>query len=336
MLFPQRSIKVLYITLDAICIAHLYRQLYPQSFRIPGARPGTTKAKLIHDVAMEHDEEIFAKLFRMPKIQSKRKTHHFRYSLQTDGYSVALSFGRWVQSAPKPKTDKSRTKKRKTKQSSSATTKSVTELQPGYAYSYQNKTLNSLDQLKGITFRAVDPGVLNTYISVDLLTDDPDVRSSKKTLKSSTWQVRTKAKKHGDKVDKWRNAKLGEVQKRLNTTPYRTSASAKRYGKYVDNVFQHWDALWAFATQPKVRKERFRAYINKQRALDRVVNELCKPRPGDSKVLLVFGNAASTNLFGKTKNNVKGPARKIFNTVVRQKKAVCIWADEFRTSKLRH
>ena len=152
-LFPERSIKVSYITLDAICIAHLYRQLYPESFRVPGKRPGTTKAKLIGDVAMEHDEEIFAKLFDLETIRGMRKTHHFRFSLQTDGVGVTPSFGRWTESVHKPMTDWSRTKKRKTKQASLATTKNVTELQPGYAYSYRNKALNSLDHLKGMTIR---------------------------------------------------------------------------------------------------------------------------------------------------------------------------------------
>ena len=48
----------------------------------------------------------------------------------------------------------------------------------------------------------------------------------------------------------------------------------------------------------------------------------------------LYGNGASTNIFGNTKKNVKGPARRLFDTAVRRKKAVCVWADEFRTSKL--
>ena len=64
------------------------------------------------------------------------------------------------------------------------------------------------------------------------------------------------------------------------------------------------------------------------------MDSLCEPRDGDSSTLLLYGNGASTNIFGKTKKNVKGPARRLFDTAVRRKKAVCIWADEFRTSKL--
>jgi len=83
-----------------------------------------------------------------------------------------------------------------------------------------------------------------------------------------------------------------------------------------------------------VRKLRFRDAIAAQQLLDQEVDRLCEPRDGDSSTLLLYGNGASTNLFGKTKKNVKGPARRLFDTAVRRKKAVCVWADEFRTSKL--
>ncbi len=61
---------------------------------------------------------------------------------------------------------------------------------------------------------------------------------------------------------------------------------------------------------------------------------LCKPREGTDQTLLLYGNGASSNIFRKVKNTAKGPAKKLFDQAVRRKKAVCIWADEFRTSKL--
>ncbi|MCP4083397.1 MAG: hypothetical protein GY743_24525, partial [Planctomycetaceae bacterium] len=84
-LFPESKIQVSYVTLDATCIAYLYRRLYPDSFRVPGKRPETTRAKTISDVTADHTPEIFAKLFRLPKIRRLRRSHQFRYSLQTDG-----------------------------------------------------------------------------------------------------------------------------------------------------------------------------------------------------------------------------------------------------------
>jgi hypothetical protein len=47
-----------------------------------------------------------------------------------------------------------------------------------------------LQDLRGITVRAVDPGVSRTYTSVDMLTGDRDVRDSVKYLRSQSWHQR--------------------------------------------------------------------------------------------------------------------------------------------------
>ncbi len=43
-LFSESQIQVSYVTLDAICIAILYRRLHPKSFTVLGKRPGTCYA----------------------------------------------------------------------------------------------------------------------------------------------------------------------------------------------------------------------------------------------------------------------------------------------------
>ncbi len=108
-----------------------------------------------------------------------------------------------------------------------------------------------------------------------------------------------------------------------------------RHGRCVDAVLEDWDALWGFCARCKVRKLRFRAFVDTQRALYREVDRLYTSPPGDNEMLLLYGNAASsTNIFGRTKSNVKSPAKTLFDAAVRRKKAVCMWADEFRTYKL--
>ncbi len=101
-LFPEASAKVSYVMLDATCITHLYRQLSPEAYRVPGKWPGTTRARPINNMTAEHGPEIFSELFDLPQIRRLRHSHHFRYALQTDGVGVALSFGRWVHSTPCP------------------------------------------------------------------------------------------------------------------------------------------------------------------------------------------------------------------------------------------
>ncbi len=188
-LFPETSAKVSYVMLDATCIAHLYRRLHPEAYRVPGKRPGTTRAKSINDVTAEHGPKIFSELFDLPQVRRLRRSHHFRYALQTDGVGVALSFGRWAHSIPRPGAKPSRetTKRCKTAGPNGAATKRVADLRPGFAYGAQNKTLVSLAELKGVTVRCVDPGVRRIYTSVDLLTGDEDVRTLVKMMWSREW-----------------------------------------------------------------------------------------------------------------------------------------------------
>ena len=84
-------------------------------------------------------------------------------------------------------------------------------------------------------------------------------------------------------MKRWHDEELGQIQQELNTTPYCKSSSSTLYGQYVDNVFKHWDALWAFYSQPKICENRFRAFTIYQKHLDRKVNKLCKPREGDKQ-----------------------------------------------------
>jgi hypothetical protein len=336
-LFPETKVRISYLSLDARCVAYIFRSMHSHSFLVPG----TSRKKGIADVAMEHGKEIFAEVFKMDKVTGLRRNHHFRYSLQTDGVGVALSFGRWVRSVPSQSADilaegspPAKRRKKSKGRKKLATAKAVGELRPGLAYSAQNKTLRELSDLRGMTVRAVDPGVRRTYTSVDLLTGESDVRASVKMMRSRSWHRRSGARAHTARMKTWHDDELGEVQRELNTTPFRTSARADLYGQYVDATLRHWDALWDFAVKRKVRKLRFRAEAKAQKELDREVDRLCAPREGDTKTLLVYGDAASTGIFGRTKKNVKGPARKLFDVAVRRKKAVCVWADEFRTSQL--
>ncbi len=128
---------------------------------------------------------------------------------------------------------------------------------------------------------------------------------------------------------------LADVQRTLNRVPFRRTADPARFGRYVNALTEPmtWGALQRNMKLRVLREDRFQANKHRQWALNRKVDVLCKPREGTDQTLLLYGNGASTNLFGKAKKNVKGPARQVFDQAVRRKKAVCIWADEFSTSK---
>ena len=337
-LFPEAKMDVSYITLDSACIAYIFKSLFPdhdycheKQVTLNGNDTVTRRNKLSNaNMAYEHGREIFAQLFDMKYINRLRgKEHQFRYTIVTDGYGVSLTFAKFVEY----KDSKSKVGKAKAARKAAVKGK-VRELKPGYAYGEKNKTLGSLDDLDGITVRAVDPGVHRSYTSVDLTTGDEDVRKSAMALKSTSFRNRTGARKYGEKQKRWHEQALGKVQAEINKVPYRNSSYAARYAQYTSAIFRHWDQMWSFYSQMRRRKLRFTSKVSQQRELDREVNKLCQPRPGDSKTILLYGNAASTNSFGKIKSNVKGPAKKLFDQAVRRKAAVTVWVDEFRTSKL--
>ncbi|MCP4771836.1 MAG: hypothetical protein GY879_10560, partial [Planctomycetes bacterium] len=127
-LFPEASAsRTSYVTLDATCVAYLYRILHPHSFREKGKRPEKTRVMKINDVVALHAEEIFDYLFDLKRIRCLRRTHHFRFSFQTDGVGVVLGFGHWHRYVPS--------------QSKKETEAPVTSLANSIAYHYRHKTL---------------------------------------------------------------------------------------------------------------------------------------------------------------------------------------------------
>jgi len=317
-LLPEANLDVGYATLDAWCIACFYKSLNPSTCK------GKTKSDLVHDMR----NEVFGALFDMRRLDGMRgDAYHFRYSLQTDGYGAAVSFGRWVHYSKKDEATRNKKKQR-------AEEVDVADLVPGFSYTTNGKRLNAVDELKGTTLRAVDPGVHRAYTSVDLLTGNGDVRKTKMSLRSAAWRRKTKATKFGEKQRRWHEEALGDVQRSLNAVAHRNTSYPDRYAAYVAGVYEHWNEQWRFYELLKRRKLRFRTKTIAQRELDRETNRLTKPRAGDTKTILAFGDAASRNLFGRVKRCVKGPAKKLHDHVVRTKKAVVIWADEHRTSKL--
>ncbi|MCP4770353.1 MAG: hypothetical protein GY879_02965, partial [Planctomycetes bacterium] len=262
-----------------------------------------------------HAEEIFDYLFDLKGIRRLRRTHHFRFSFQTDGVGVALGFGRCHRYVPS--------------QSKKETEAPVTSLAKGIAYHYPHKTLGvqGFKALDGWTVRAVDPGVRRVYTSIDLLTEDTDVRHAAKLLRSRAWYQRSGSKQYSAQMKKRHERALADVQHKLNCVPFRRTADPAKFGRYVDALTEPmtWDALQRYAKYRVLRKDRFQAKKHLQRALDHKVGVLCKPREGTDQTLLLYGNGASSNIFRKVKNTAKGPAKKLFDQAVRRKKAVCIW-----------
>ncbi len=174
----------------------------------------------INDVVALHAEEIeiFDYLFDLKRIRRLRRTHHFSFSFQTDGVGVALGFRRWHRYVL------SRSKKE--------TETTVTSLAKGIAYHHPHKTLGvqGFKALDGWTERAVDPGMRRVYTSIDLLTEDTDVRHTAKSLRPRAWYQRSGSRQYSTQTKKRHERALADVQHKLNRVPFRRTADPAKFG----------------------------------------------------------------------------------------------------------
>ena len=250
-------------------------------------------------------------LFSMERIDKMRgEQHTFRYSMKTDGYGAALYF-----SPTQPSTFITSESPEKRQREE----KNLLELEPGIPWDsvHMDITLDSKN-LEKTTIRAIDPGVTNTYCSVDLLVPEVDVRTTSLKLKTSDWRKRIKTKKFTEKQSKWYAYNLAHVQQELTDKPYGKSSYLERYIQHVDVIYTHWKQIWKHYNMLKIRKLRFRMKKVQQRELDREINKICKPREGDNKTILLMGNAAKHGI--SVRRRIQGPCKKIFDQCVRKKK----------------
>ena len=157
-LLPEASLDCKYIHLDGRGFYELLKEFWNRGRRgrrrIAFMNPfkPTTQMKP-NDAVYMWIKVIFGTLFHATKIANMRRNHDIRYSMMTDGVGASVNFCKWklykVQENYVPPSRK------KQKVSVAA---HVTDLVPGYDYGYKNKSLDSLDQLKPYTVRAVDPG----------------------------------------------------------------------------------------------------------------------------------------------------------------------------------
>ena len=70
------------------------------------------------------------------------------------------------------------------------------------------------------------------------------------------------------------------------------------------------------------------------RELDKEVDRFSRPRKGDTRTLIICGDAVRRNLFGKTKKNPKGAPMSIIKRILQRKSATFCYGSEHRTSRL--
>ena len=138
----------------------------------------------------------------------------------------------------------------------------------------------------------VDPGRINTISTAEVLPDG--------TVETLTVTKKQYYQECGINVLKRKSAtwkkEIEPFEEIFAQTSPKTS-SYETYEKHTDDYDNVREELWEAKTQRKIRRERFRSYVLKQKFLDRLANKLIGPDKNNPPIL-AYGDA-KFNAIGK-------------------------------------
>ena len=213
------------------------------------------------------------------------------------------------------------------------------ELLPGKPYTSFKKKLANYENLFTkacrITFRCVDPGVRSIATWVDFFTG-LDVRTTMGEITAAWYEDTVRSKQRA----KWSTA---HVRKVLGEDLYDQIVKAGKdrgeskidHVEYSSLILESLPALKTLRCSRALRRKKLWGHMLRQKALDIMADKICTPRDGDDFVFLICGNAAKSKTFGRgIKGHAKSPAKAVFEHILATRRAVFVWASEFRTSAL--
>ena len=269
---------------------------------------------------------ICTDIFDMDKVQALCRSGTFRGTFSFDGEVVCLHF--------------EKTSIRRRASSSSAPTPMLMRQLVPRGTPYYLKSLMLEGSIKslvdaGWTVRCVDPGVHRTYVSVDLGTG-LDVRWTAMHLRTKAYRNRLKTArvgemskrlfaKHKDRLNSVRKLRNSQRKNKLLEMDD-TKAELEKFLEAED------DARFVYGDRDWVRLN-FARHMNASRQLAIEAAKLAAPRPGSNKTLILWGDASRGGFKGR---GLKGPCCALVKALCQQRRAVVVYAPEFRTSKLAH
>ena len=213
------------------------------------------------------------------------------------------------------------------------------ELLPGKPYTCFKKTLTNYENLFTkscrITFRCLDPGVRSVATWVDFFTE-LDVRTTMGEITAAWYEDTVRSKQRA----KWTTAHARKV---LGVDLYDQIVKAGKdrgenvmdHVEYSTIIHEALPALMNLRCSRALRRKKLWGHMLRQKAMDIMADRICTPRDGDSFVFLICGNAAKSKKFGRgIRGHAKAPANALFQHIMATRRAVFVWASEFRTSAL--
>ena len=186
------------------------------------------------------------------------------------------------------------------------------------------------------TLRAIDMGVVTFLAWVDFFVNenenDASILKSGGTVSRAEVLAKTGYYRHRDQHEKlWRKfqeeKQRGEKFAEMEACDYKL----ENYNDYVRMAMDNYNNFEEFSLSPELRRARSRQFVMMHKVYADIANRLCKPRDGDEKIILLFGNGGKGGF--KNARGLRGSYSRIFDLCLQKNNVVCIWCDEHRTSQ---
>lgn len=267
------------------------------------------------------ESQLWRECFCVEKMKGKKR---FANSIKTDGLSVSVTVEMPIEGDPLPSkgTKRKQAKEKKEKDDVVSARKNVID-----------KCRQKLpDRCVGI-----DPGVRSPFTGVvynkqaiETLTHQENTRFETFSWSAAEYYKRCGITSRTKQMDKWTSA-CPPVQQFNETVASSKTASSEAYALRISKVLESLPTLLDFYVKKRrVRRSRWYAYMQKQRAEEDMIETITATRnhKEQKKVLVAYGNAAMHNVRGTKPVVQKALRRKLM------KRCMLIDVDEFRSSKL--
>ena len=312
---PQCQMKMGNIHFDTTIVCLLFRKFFPAN-----------KTPVAQLAKCGNESTTWGALFDLEKIQHLRPGWKFQWSLNTNGVTASMLFGKQF---PKSKGfEEPPKKKRKTQKTPDSKNKPIlTELPTRFHYEQVIlETYRHWDP--GVQFISVDPGVHNVLTCWSVGQNKCPFRLGQKQYCHESGLTL-----HRKQSNRLRADYAATIQPHLTEVPHVRSVMLDRIEAHLQVLRIYWDQIWQIESQRKIRRVKFSQWIRQQKFTDKVLarfEKVCETQHA-KKTIVLFGQGGTRGFGFVRGGGVKGPVVKLRRLL--SKRVPVIGVNEFRTSK---
>ena len=169
---------------------------------------------------------------------------------------------------------------------------------------------------------AVDPGAKDVFTAVENIGLD---KHSVKHYSTKKWREESGANKAAQKRARWTAKEEDQYSKWLLEMPSTKTSSLEKMLEHIRYLSVQFMKCMQLNGARRVRRLRWSNYMKKQKALDKMCDDLLAGREATKDTIVVFGSA---------KFAANGPIQKLRRKLQERENVVLVELDEFNTSKL--